>query len=193
MVLWSCLTGLVGQCDGVNDIDFESAYNGVFLTHGDQPEVTQPWAGWGITVSTPGSSTNPLFLFDSSLISAIDAGAPETEEIATPNEDFFNGEGVGSGGSMGAVGENSASRSKVLIVGATADLSASLSPAQSGGIVDFTFSTPRTVYALDFINVNSVDPQSYVEVHHTDSNGAAVDNVPISAFEIGRASCRERV
>lgn len=131
----------------------------------------------GITLTTGNSGTNPLNIFDSSNPTS------GSEALGTPNQDF-SGPGVGSGGNLGATGENNTSHGKVLIIQEETKLDAE--PNDVGGYFDFEFDELvylNEIHLLNIENGQTATMQMY-NVAGTLINTINSDALGTNSFEV---------
>ncbi len=157
--------GYADEC--LTDIDFETDGNGGTLSKGQI--IDDEWAKFGVTVTTDNPIVNPAMIFYS--------GSPTggDYDLGTPNEDF-GGPGIGSGGSAGAPGANTAALGNVLIISEDGDQTDPDDDA-SGGTLIFTFAHP---VRIDQIGILDIDEGMAGKIRAFDAGGAMIGSTAMA-------------
>ena len=149
-------------CNNPVDIDFSGLPRGTI--------VDDEYAAFGITVST-NNANRPAMIFDSSNPTGGDF------DLGSPNSDF-GGPGVGSGGRAGQPGQNDTALGNVLIISEDGDQNDPDDNA-SGGILIFTFDTPKDVLSVDLLDVDA-NENSVIRAYRAD--GTLISSTPMNGL-----------
>jgi hypothetical protein len=139
----------LAECPRV--LNFDTGASNQPIVRGERLNQTQPYAAWGVTISTlvPSQPANSLAAM------AFNTSAPTGGDfdLGTPHQNF-SGPGVGLGGRRGTPGQNSVPLGNVLIISEDNN-SNNPDDNANGGTLRFSFQRPMDVAMVGMLDLDS--------------------------------------
>lgn len=163
-----CVEHVIAGSGEMHVIDFDGFSPGTVINN--------QYAALGVTIAADNArlgGPDLAMIFDSSAPTGGDT------DLGTPNQDFLvsglPGPGVGSGGSLGAVGENNTALGNILIISEDGDSNDPDDEAQ-GGTITFTFDTAVRIDHIELLDIDT-DESGGTVVTVTTSSGQQSFNI----------------